>query len=128
MGGEKQLEFRVEARDGYVFVWQQGLATTSAELVPLQQAVETAMAEARTKCVLFDNRDTEPPDEYVRAAMWSWLLNHVTRAAMLQNEVRNVKRADRTGQRNRIALKAFMNEDEASAWLLNAADDEKSSA
>ena len=95
----------------------------------MQKAIEAAMADAGTRCVMFDNRDTQAPDEYVRAAMWSWLVNHVSRAALLQNEKRNIKRADRTGQRNRIALRAFMDEDEAAAWLRMAADDEdKSSA
>lgn len=114
------LEFRVEPRDGYVFVWQRGLASTVEQLEDMQRAIATAMADLGTRAVVFDNRETAKPDEWIRASMWSWLIENVDRAAMIQAEVRNVGRAERTGQRNRVAVGAFLSEDDARDWLLAA--------
>lgn len=112
------LNIRIEQRDGYVFVWQGGLATSIHQLEEMQQQIEDAMIAAGSRFVVFDNRDTEAPEEWLRASMWSWLCEHVRRAALIQAEVRNIKRAERTGARNRLPVRAFDNEADAEAWLL----------
>lgn len=114
------MEYRLELRDGYVFVYQKGQALTVSELEGMQAAISAAMREGATRYVMFDNRDTLPPEEWIRASMWTWLCDHVGRAAMLQKEAKNIKRAERTGKRNRVPLRAFHDEEEAEAWLLSS--------
>ncbi|MEM9694489.1 MAG: hypothetical protein AAGA56_18190 [Myxococcota bacterium] len=115
-----EFAYRVDARRGYVFVWQRGRALRVEDVEPLQRDVEEALNEGNTRCVMFDNRETLPPPEDVRASMWGWLTEHIRRAAMLQKEVKNMKRAERTGERNRVAIRAFQEEEEGEAWLLAA--------
>ena len=115
---DEWMEFRVEARQGYVFIWQKGRAPDAANIEAMQRAIEKGMAEAGTRDCLFDNRDTIQPDQLVRAAMWTWLTENVRRAALIQAEAKNIARAERTGERNRIAVRAFDNEADAEAWLL----------
>ncbi|MBW2462902.1 MAG: hypothetical protein JRH11_14715 [Deltaproteobacteria bacterium] len=115
---QTEFEVRVEVRAGYVFVWQRGLVGSANQLEAMQRDIGAAMDRAGTRWAIFDNRETEPSDEWLRAAMWTWLCEHVDRAALIQTEARNIGRAERTGQRNRILVRAFHEEAEAEAWLL----------
>jgi hypothetical protein len=116
-GGELAFAYRVERRDGYVLVWQCGTVTTREQLERMQADIESAMVEVGSRYALFDNRETGRPDEMLRAAMWSWLCEHVGRAALLQESARNIKRAENTAEQNRVSLRAFHDADEAVAWL-----------
>lgn len=120
MGATVDLEVRTEIRDGYVFVWQRGAVVTQAQLVTMQRDIKAAMDEAGTRRVMFDNRETESPDEWLRASMWTWLSENIARAALIQSEPRNIKRAERTGERNRIVIRAFHDAEAAEAWLVGA--------
>ena len=113
-----QFEYRIEPREGYVFVAQRGKATLETDVARMQREIERAMRSVGTRFAMFDNRDTARPDEWVRATMWSWLTESVDRAALLQTEVRNIKRAEERGERNRVTVRAFLEEAEAEAWLL----------
>jgi hypothetical protein len=117
-GTDQPFAYRVEIRDGYVFVWQGGMVENEAQLRVMQEEIAGALSRAGTRVAMFDNRDTEKPDEWLRAMMWTWLLEHLSRAALLQSVERNKRRAERRGQENRISLRAFGDEDEAEAWLL----------
>ncbi len=117
------LHLRIEVRDGYVFVWQRGLVRSQDELERMQDRIEAALVEAGTRSVMFDNRETLPPDEWLRASMWTWLTEHVRRAALLQSAPRNIKRAERTAKRNRMVVRAFHDEAAAEHWLLGRHDD-----
>lgn len=114
---ERGFEFRVEPRDRYVYVWQGGMAETLEQLEVMQREIESAMKQVGTRFCMFDNRDTIQPDQLIRAAMWTWLTEHVLRAALLQNEAKNIARAERTGERNRVSVRAFHDEAEAEGWL-----------
>ncbi len=114
------FEYRIEVRRGYVFVWQQGKASTPIEVSAMTTLIDDALHEAGTRFVMFDNRETTRPDEYARAMMWSWLTQNVDRAALLQKEARNIKRAEARGEQNRVAVRAFHDEAEAEVWLLAA--------
>ena len=112
------FELRAETRDGYVFFWQRGLMSSLEELERVQSEMSLALREAGTRLAMFDNRETSNPDAMIRAAMWTWLSENIDRAALIQAVPKNVRRADRTAQRNRMAFRAFEDETEAEAWLL----------
>ena len=118
VAGKPPFAVRIERRSGYVFVWQGGMVSSLAELEGMQADIEAAMREVGTRTVMFDNRETVRPDEWIRASMWTWLTSHVHRAALLQAVPRNIARAERMGQQNRITLRAFSDEAEAEAWLV----------
>ncbi len=119
MNSVAPFRYTVAVRSGYVFVWQSGLATVAEELRQLQREVEAALAEAGTRNVLFDNRETQAPDEWIRAMMWTWLSSTplIRRVAMVQGTVRAQRRANRTAELNRVLVQAFMDYDEAVGWL-----------
>lgn len=119
MGEDPQrFEIRTEIREGYVFFWQRGLVRDLEDLARVQAEMQAALDEAGTRVAMFDNRETENPDAMVRAAMWTWLSESVDRAALIQSVAKNVRRADDTAQRNRMAFRAFDDEARAEAWLL----------
>ncbi len=85
----------------------------------MQSLIMAGLEEIGRRRAMFDNRETERPDSMLRSLMWTWLCENVQRAAMLQTEARNIQRAERTGQENRIAVRAFHELSEAEAWLLS---------
>lgn len=112
------FELRAEPRDGYVYFWQAGVMRDMEELEQVQARIKSALEAAGTRVAMFDNRDTGKPDPMLRAAMWTWLTENVDRAALLQAVPKNVTRADKTAERNRVSYRAFHDEAEAEAWLL----------
>jgi hypothetical protein len=111
------FELRSELRDGYVFFWQKGAVRDLDELERVQSQMGEALDASGTRVAMFDNRQTRSPDAMLRAAMWTWLSENVDRAAMIQAVAKNVRRADRTAERNRLSFRAFEDEAEAEAWL-----------
>jgi len=116
------FRFTTEARGGYIFVWQGGLALTIEDIKPMQAAIEEALAAHNTTLVMFDNRETIAPDQTLRAEMWTWLssCDALHRVALLQDSVRHQKRANTTAERNRVAVQAFTGVPDAEAWLLQS--------
>lgn len=114
------FQLEVEHRDGYVFFRQSGRVRDVDELARVQAQMKAALVEAGTRLAMFDNRETESPDPMVRASMWTWLSENVSRAALIQAVPKNVKRADERAQRNRVPYRAFQDVDEAEAWLVGS--------
>ena len=126
MTSVRPFRHTVSVREGYVFVWQSGLASLAEPLQQLQRDIELALAQAGTGNVLFDNRETDPPDEWVRAMMWTWLssTSSIRRVAMVQGSVRAQRRANRTAELNRVLVQAFLDFDDAVRWLCGPATGE----
>jgi SpoIIAA-like len=114
--------YRLEQRDGYLYVHQTGTFTTLPQLEELQVAIEAAMDAQGTYRVMFDNREATQAPEDVRAHMWTWLTTtpSVRRAALVANSPRITRRADRTADLNRVSLQAFQSIEDAETWLKRA--------
>lgn len=125
------FEFRVEGRDGYVFVYQRGRADDEGVIRQMQQEIEDAL-EARACCaVVFDNRDTQTPDEWVRAMVWSWLGRHtvIRRAALIQASADSQRRSNDRATRawrgismswiNSVQIMAFVSLFDAERWAVS---------
>jgi hypothetical protein len=99
-------------------VAQAGLLTV-AVAKQMQADIEAAMRKAKVTKAIFDNRETERPDEMVRAVMWTWITDCAVleRLALVLGTERNARRARETADRNRAVSSAFASEEEAIAWL-----------
>lgn len=99
-------------------VRQRGLLTVEAA-AQLQKAVADALADAGVRLAIFDNRETDRPDEMVRAVMWTWLgaQTCMDRLALVLASERNTRRAREAADRNRVRVSAFSDEQDAIDWL-----------
>ncbi|MEM6995139.1 MAG: STAS/SEC14 domain-containing protein [Myxococcota bacterium] len=113
--------FRIEARDGYLYIHQEGTFETEADVRAFHRAIEEAATNAGTTRALFDNRKTDPAPEDLRAVMWTWFTKTTAlqRSAAIINSPRVSRRADKTAERNRVRVRTFDNEGDALAWLLD---------
>jgi hypothetical protein len=114
----RPFRYRIDVREDHVLVWQSGLLTVEVAR-QMQRDILEAMVEADVHKAIFDNRDTDRPDEMVRAVMWSWVseCTQIERLAMVLSTDRNVRRARDTADRNRVSSEAFVSEADAIAWL-----------
>ena len=108
----------IEARDGWLLVVQRGRLGDLDEARALQQRVEHACGVHGSKRVLFDNRETEPPADDVRAAMFEWAVTELDRAALLLRSDLKRVRANMDALSRRGRVRAFVVENEAIAWLV----------
>lgn len=114
-------EHRIELRPGYVFVWQRGGMDDLDEARVFQREVEAALRRHGVRKVLIDNRETDLPDEQMRAFMNAWSENReifdamaiVVQSTMVK--VRSTMEAIAHGAMRR----AFNSIEEAEAWLLS---------
>jgi|GEM_PF-1524139 len=125
------LTYRVEAREGHIFVWQGGYPASEPKVKRLQHEIDVALRTARTTRLVFDNRDTQAPPPWVRATMWSWLGSHpaLTRVALIQEDDasrrRSMDRATRAWRGismswiEQLQIMAFVSEDDAVAWVVS---------
>ncbi len=99
-------------------VRQRGLLTVDVAL-QFQRVVEEEMSKAGVRLAIFDNRETERPEEMVRAVMWTWLgaTTCLDRLAIILVKERNTRRANEAADRNRVRVSAFFDEQEAIDWL-----------
>lgn len=128
---EEAFDFRVERRDGYVFVYQRGRADNEGVIRRMQREIEDALTAGQCCAVVFDNRDTQTPDEWVRAMVWSWLGRHrvIRRAALVQASTDSQKRSNDRATRawrgismswiNSVQIMAFVSEDDAARWAVS---------
>lgn len=110
--------FRIEARSGYLLVWQSGCPSVQ-DLAAMQSALELAAARYRIWRVLFDNRYLDNPGEEVRNFMINWL-DHVGRfdaqALVLKSDMIAV-RTTMDALAKRVPRRGFSSIEEAEAWL-----------
>jgi hypothetical protein len=108
----------IETREGWLLVVQHGRLPDVAAARALQQRVEQACDAQGSRRVLFDNRDTEPPDDEVRDAMFEWAVNELERVALLLRSDLKRVRANMDALSRRGRVRAFVDEREATAWLI----------
>ncbi|HWB79437.1 MAG TPA: hypothetical protein VG755_30955 [Nannocystaceae bacterium] len=108
----------IEARDGWLLVVQHGRLGDLDEARALQAKVLHACDARGSRRVLFDNRDTEPPADDVRDAMFEWAVTELERAALLLRSDLKRVRANMDALSRRGRVRAFVVEHEAIAWLL----------
>lgn len=108
----------IDARDGWLMVVQTGRLADVEAARALQVRVERACNAHGTRRVLFDNRDTDAPDDAVRDAMFEWAVSELDRAALLlRSDLKRVRtNMDALSRRGRV--RAFVDEREAVAWLI----------
>ena len=110
--------YDIEVRGDHLVVRQRGLLTVDVAL-QFQKVVEDEMAKAGVRLVIFDNRQTDRPEEMVRAVMWTWLgsTTCLDRLALVLVKERNTRRANEAADRNRVRVAAFFDEQDAVDWL-----------
>ena len=111
--------FRIEARSGYLLVWQNGNPTIP-DLAAMQSALELAAARYHLWRVLFDNRELETPAEEVREFMISWLdrASHFDAQAIVLNSNMIAVRTTMDALAKRVPRRGFASIKEAEAWLI----------
>lgn len=107
----------ISTHDGWLLVVQRGRLGDLDEARALQAKVERACDAHGSKRVLFDNRETEPPDDEVRAAMFEWAMTQLERVALLLRSDLKRVRANMDALSRRGRVRAFVVEREAIAWL-----------
>jgi hypothetical protein len=113
VGGETTT---VEPQRGWLRVVQHGRLADLGEARALQQRVEAACARHGCRRLLFDNRDTEAPDDPVRDSMFAWAITLERVAILLRSELKAV-RANMDAVSRRAHVRAFVDEAVAAAWL-----------
>lgn len=112
-------ELTISPRSGYVRVWHRRSARDLAELEPVLKAMEAALLENGTTCLLFDSREANYQEGEVQARMWSWLqgCDLVKRVATLVESPMLAISVNMTGMTKGVSIKAFADEREAEVWL-----------
>jgi len=113
------FHYSIELRDGYVFVGLFGRARAVAEVEAMQHEIDAALAASKTRRLIIDNRNSQPPNPWISASMWTWVSSRaeVSRLATLNNIERIQQRIKRRGARNRVSVKVFADEADAVAWI-----------
>jgi hypothetical protein len=112
--------FELETRGRYVFVRCVGQMTSVAQAEEMQRAIERAVGDLAKGRVVFDNRETGPPCDEARTAMWTWCrtASQLERVALiLENEMATV-RANMTAVSEGVRVRAFASLEDATVWLL----------
>lgn len=113
------FRYRLEARDGYLYVEVEGKMTTGEQMLEYQQAIAAAMTPELGKRLIVDGRNADRPLVQLRAEMWTWMSETpcVRRIAIVANEERTTQRVARTAAMNRMVVGGFHSVEEAEAWL-----------
>ncbi len=96
---------------------QKGRLADLGEARALQRLIEQACVQHGTRRVLFDNRDTDAPDDAVRDAMFAWAVTLERVAILLRSELKAV-RANMDAVSRRAHVRAFVDEAVAISWLV----------
>lgn len=111
--------YRIEARSGYLLVWQKGCPSIQ-DLAGMQAALELAAARYRIWRVLFDNRDLDSTSEEVRNFMINWLdqAGRFDAQALLLKSDMIAVRTTMDALAKRVPRRGFCSIEDAEAWLL----------
>ncbi len=113
-----QGDVKVELASDHVRVWHGRSARDVDEVEAVIACIDAALADAGTRCLLMDSRDSDRTPAEVQARLWTWLeqsgLERV--ATLIQNELLGV-RVRMQGLTKGVKLRAFTSEAEALAWL-----------
>ena len=117
------FSYRIEQHEEYVYIHQAG-RLTDAGARRLLQELEARLLASNVRKAVFDNRNTEAPDEPVRQRMWDWIENAglLDKVALILESSLTVVRTNMTALSRRVQLRAFDSVTEAATWLLSAGD------